>query len=132
MKMTYNEAFRLFQGLNQVGDLKGNLKFAVAVARNKTKLREELEVVEEKSKPDNDFIEAFKDMTGAEISGIKEAGKDKTKIALIETREKQIEEYKDFLEGEFSINLKRIEESCFPQDLTANQIELIEPIIKWA
>lgn len=129
--MTYNEAFRLFQGLSQVGDVKGNLKFSITVAKNKKKLRSELEIVEEKSKPNADFLKAFEGMTGEEIRAIKETSKDQEKLALIEMREKQVKEYQEFLDEEVSISLTKIDESVLPEELTANQLELLGDLIQW-
>lgn len=151
--MKNSELYNLRAGLLSVGSLTG-IKFAYAVARNKAKLDSEISTMESVIKPKADFLayeeerislakeSAVKDSSGKPtvdggnyvmanqevfdkaIKTLQEKHK-----AAIEGREKQLSEYKNFLDEESSFKPYMVKMEFVPEAISPNQLSGIFPMI---
>jgi len=131
MTMANSEFVDLFNGLVAVQGLKG-VKFGLLVAKNVRVIQEELDHLENASKPSEEFMELSTKMNelmnNKDDEGIKALESDNAK--LIQDRKDQLAEIEKLMVEETSMNLFPIAESCLPEDITGEQIMNIDKIIE--
>lgn len=152
------EIFGLLQALRGVSDLKG-IKFAYAVLKNKNLLEqyakkfsdsvgpseeynafesERLKLVTEFSEKDEKGEPKLIEVEGRKEYDIKDqAGFDKKAEKLkkkykkvLDERQEKLADFEKTLEAESGVKLHLISEEDIPQEITANQLELIQVMIK--
>jgi hypothetical protein len=152
--MKKRELYDLYEGLNNVAELKG-VKFAYAVNKNKSKILSELKVLEKSAEASEEYkgyekerialceehAEKDKDGKANIVSGaydIKDrATFDKALDALKETHKKALDDHanhvKDFevlLETESEVEIHKIKLEEVPQEISVKQLENISLIIQ--
>ena len=131
---TKGEFVNLINGLFQVQELKGK-KFGLVVSKNIITLKKELEHLEDLGKPSEEFMKLAQKVN--EISTI-DPENSKTEIdklekeneELVTLRREQMENVTELMKDTMSIKLKTVSEKLLPEDITAQQINNIEKIIK--
>ena len=134
IKATKGEFVNLINGLFQVQELKGK-KFGLVVSKNIITLKKELEHLEDLGKPSEEFMKLAQKVN--EISTI-DPENSKTEIdklekeneELVTLRREQMENVTELMKDTMSIKLKTVSEKLLPEDITAQQINNIEKIIK--
>ena len=131
MTMTNAEFVDLFNGLVSVQGLKG-VKFGLLVAKNVRVIQEELDYLENASKPSEEFMELSarmnECMSNKDDEGVKALESDNEK--LIQDRKDQLAEIEKLMGEETSMSLFPVTESCLPTDITGEQIMNIDKIIE--
>lgn len=152
--MTKQEVLNLFNGLNKVGSLVG-VKFAYGVSKNIAKLKLEVDALEKSleaseayktydqlrielckehakkdtdDKPiikDNNYVMESDDEFEAEFEILKEENH-----VVIAAREAQLEEYRDLLKTDVSVDLHKIKLEDVPAEITTAEMFGILPIIE--
>jgi septum formation inhibitor MinC len=131
---TKGEFVNLINGLFQVQELKGK-KFGLVISKNITTLKKELEHLEDLGKPSEEFMKLAQKVN--EIS-TKDPENSKAEIdklekeneELVKLRREQMENVTELMKDTMSIKLKTVSEKLLPEDITAQQINNIEKIIK--
>ena len=131
---TKGEFVNLINGLFQVQELKGK-KFGLVISKNIITLKKELEHLEDLGKPSEEFMKLAQKVN--EISTI-DPENSKTEIdklekeneELVTLRREQMENVTELMKDTMSIKLKTVSEKLLPEDITAQQINNIEKIIK--
>ena len=155
--MTKNDALNLYNGLQNVSNLKG-AKWAYAIARNVEKLRPEVEALRKAYTMSEEFADyEGKRLELARKHSVKEKGTPKTvKIgqteeyliadkdkfnqeiaklqkkynkAIVE-RKKQLEDFNEILEEKVEMDLHMIDSDYIPEEITPEQVSAIMPIIR--
>jgi sensor histidine kinase YesM len=155
--LTRQQVSDLYSGLQGVASVKG-AKFAYAVARNISLLKNEIEALSEAYKMDEGYTTYEKERMELAKSHaeVDDKGKPKTTIVngssefvvkdhsafeadfekLKEThsdafygREKQVEEFKELLESETEVELHALQSENVPEDITAGQLTSIFEIV---
>lgn len=153
MKLSRNAVAELYNGLNTLGGLQG-VKFTYFVAKNKALLESEIKDMKEVIKTSEEYNVYEKARIAlAEEHAVKEDGKpvvkdnryvmedkeafNKACEALklehkdaIDQRKKQVEDFNKFLEEEIELNLHNIQLTDVPTNITVEQMEIIEPLVK--
>lgn len=153
MKLTKQGILDLNAALNSCGNLTG-VKFAYAIARNKTKLKPEIEAMQEAYKASDSFLQYDKERIELAIKHAKKIdGKpqiengeyvieDKEKFdndlkllrethrEAIEARGKQEKDFTELLKEEVEIDLYTIPPSYVPENISANQMTGIISIVQ--
>lgn len=149
------DLYELMAGLRAVKDLKG-LKFAYAVSKNINLVRQELESFEEMSKPtpeymaydiarvelakkhavkdengkprmeNNHYIMEDKELFDKEVDKLQKSA---THKKAVEEREKQLNEFKAFLEEDSDFEPYMVKIQYVPEDITSEQLAGIFMII---
>lgn len=157
MKTKRIELLKLNSGLIELCNIKGNVKFAYGILKNKKAIEKELEILEELRKPSEKQDEfekkrvelctkhSKKDKNGEpkikddafdiedKVKFQEELDKLKEKEGFEELekeQKKKKEEINSLLEEEIEIELHKIKLDDFPDELTANQLEKIDLIIE--
>lgn len=153
--MNNKNLYEYLEALKGVSDLKG-VKFAYTVIKNKKKIEEELKILEEAIKPSTEFQDyenkrlqicnihsekhedgtpviednKFKiidlDTFNEELSDLKEQY-----LESISERESQIMEYNNLLNEECDLELDKLVFTDLPQDITTQQLEMIDFMINF-
>lgn len=155
--MKKQDLFRLQQGLQAVGNLRG-VKFAYAVAKNSRKVKAECEDIQEGIKAPEEWEEIEKQQREINMSHCKkdESGnpipdsngqfiilterkddhkkemetlKEANKEAYT-ARENQIEDYNNSMNDEIEFSLHTIEEEDLPAEITAAQLDGIFEMVE--
>ena len=115
--------------LFQVQQLKGK-KFGLAVSKNIEVIREALKDLEEAGKPTEEFL-----TLATEVNAIAEANEEgaKEKIEqiekdnqeLVDARRLQLENLHESMKEEIELDLNMISEDLLPEDISAQQINMI-------
>jgi len=133
-KYTNRELAELMQGLFSVQQLQG-IKFSLSVAKNIRMIKAELDGLDKASQPSPEFMELSQKVQMCEqkkdMEGIKKLEDDNSE--LVETRKKQLNEVDSLLNEDSKIlldDLYTISEEDLPSDITAQQINGIQLIIK--
>ena len=133
-KYTNRELAELMQGLFSVQQLQG-IKFSLSVAKNIQRIKGELDGLDKASQPSPEFMELSQKVQMCEqkkdMEGIKKLEDDNSE--LVETRKKQLNEVDSLLNEDSKIlldDLYTISEEDLPSDITAQQINGIQLIIK--
>ena len=131
---TKAEFVNLINGLFQVQELQGK-KFGLAVSRNITTLKKELQHLEDLGKPSEEFMKLAQKVN--EISAIDPENSkveidklEKENEELVKLRREQMDNVTELMKDEMSIKLKTLSENILPDEITAKQINSIEKIIK--
>jgi len=127
LKTKNRELVDLFNGLQSVKDLPG-VKFGLVVSKNIRILQQELNDLEEASKPTEEFIELSAKANGLEQEALVELEKENSK--LIEERKAQLVEVDKLLDEESEIQLHNMQEDILPINITAAQITSIDKILE--
>jgi len=152
--ITNQNIIELNESLQRVGNLSG-IKFAYVVARNKNKIKSEIDSFQEAIKQSNDFQEyekkraelcelhAKKDEKGKSIINGNEYEIDNQQAfeaqlkvlrdgnkEVIEAREKQINDFNSFLKEESKLELYKVDLKDVPENITTEQMSSIISIIK--
>ena len=131
---TKGEFVNLINGLFRVQEMKGK-EFSLAVSKNITAIRKELKEVEEAGIPSPEFLKLAEEVNTLANENSEDSKKkiDQLEIEnkeLVETRKAQVEEIKEMLQNNTSIELELVSTEILPEDITAKQINSIEIIIK--
>jgi hypothetical protein len=130
IKMKNGEFVELFNGLAAVQQLKG-VKFGLLVSKNVRIIQEELNFLEEASKPTQEFIDLSVKIN--QLMNEKKQDEVKTledeNAKLIQERKDQLAEVDKLMGEEVEIELLPIPESCLPADISGEQIINIDKII---
>jgi|TARA_Y100000310_G_C20442368_1_gene696720 predicted nuclease with TOPRIM domain len=133
-RYTNRELAELMQGLFGVQQLQG-IKFSLSVAKNIQRIKGELDGLDKASQPSPEFMELSQKVQMCEqkkdMEGIKKLEDDNSE--LVETRKKQLNEVDSLLNEDSKIlldDLYTISEEDLPSDITAQQINGIQLIIK--
>ena len=130
IKMKNGEFVELFNGLAAVQQLKG-VKFGLLVSKNVRIIQEELNFLEEASKPTQEFIDLSVKIN--QLMNEKKQDEVKTledeNAKLIQERKEQLAEVDKLMGEEVEIELLPIPESCLPADISGEQIINIDKII---
>ena len=131
---TKGELVNLINGLFKVQELKGK-KFGLAVSKNLTILKKELQDLEDMGKPSDEFIalatkvnEISKD--GSEDSKNQIDILEKENAVLVQHRRDQMDYVTSLMEEELSVELNIITEDMLPADISASQINNLINIIE--
>ena len=129
--MKNGEFVELFNGLAAVQQLKG-VKFGLLVSKNVRIIQEELDYLEEASKPTQEFV----DLSVKINQLMNEKKQDEVKAlenenaTLIQERKDQLAELDKLMQEEVEIKLLPIPENCLPADISGEQIINIDKIIE--
>ena len=121
---TNAEFVELFKGLTAVQSLKG-VKFGLLVAKNVRVIQNELQHLEDASKPTEEFLELSVKINEAMNNKAEEAVK-----TLEADNADLMAEIEKLMEEESTLELFPIPEDCIPEDITAEQIMGIDKIIE--
>ena len=131
IKMKNGEFVELFNGLAAVQQLKG-VKFGLLVSKNVRIIQQELDHLEEASKPTQEFVDLSVQinqlMNEKKQDEVKELEEENT--TLIQERKDQLAELDKLMQEEVEIELLPIPENCLPADISGEQIINIDRIIE--
>ena len=129
--MKNGEFVELFNGLAAVQQLKG-VKFGLLVSKNVRTIQEELNFLEEASKPAQEFIDLSVKinqlMNEKKQDEVKTLEEENAKV--IQERKDQLAEVEKLMQEEVEIELLPIPENCLPADISGEQIINIDKIIE--
>tara|TARA_R100000951_G_scaffold113523_1_gene115723 strand:- start:1831 stop:2223 length:393 start_codon:yes stop_codon:yes gene_type:complete len=126
LKTKNRELVDLYNGLQSVKDLPG-VKFGLVVSKNIRILQQELNDLEEASKPTEEFSALSAKANGLEKEDLEKLEAENSK--LIEERKIQLAELDKLLEEEAEIQLHNVQEDVLPESITAAQITSIDTIL---
>ena len=127
---TKREFLNMFQVFNETKDVK-NVKYATINLVNSKVIREQLDELEAMATPSQEFI----DLSIKAQELIKEENEEALKaleaenVTLVEARKEQLAAVQAKLDEEVTLELKMINEKILPEDLNAEQLEMISKII---
>ena len=129
--MKNSEFIELFNGLAAVQKLKG-VKFGLVVSKNVRIIQNELDYLEDASKPTEEFValsvqinKLMNDKKDEEVKALEEKNAE-----LIQERKNQLTELEKLMEEEAEIEFVNIPEDCLPADISGEQIINIDKIIE--
>lgn len=127
---TRREFLEMYKVLHETRGEKG-VKYAMIVLKNCEVIKKELDSLEAKAAPSEEFIElsrkAQEFMQAENEDGLK--AMEAENVELINARKQQIAEVNLELDKEVTLELKMINEKLLPEDLSADQIETLIKII---
>lgn len=127
---TNREFLNIFKTLNETRSTKG-VAYAKAVIKNSEVIKAHLDPIENDAKPSEAFmvlsLEAQKYIESEDSEGLKKFEEEHSEI--IEERKKQMELVNSKLNETSTLELKVINESNLPEDISAEQLETIIKII---
>jgi hypothetical protein len=127
---TKREFLNMFQVFNETKDVK-NVKYATINLVNSKVIREQLDELEAMATPSQEFI----DLSIKAQELIKEENEEGLKqleeenATLVEARKEQLAAVQAKLDEEVTLELKMINEKILPEDLNAEQLEMISKLI---
>lgn len=127
---TKREFLDMFKVFNETKDVK-NVKYATINLVNSKVIREQLDELEAMATPSQEFI----DLSIKAQALIKEENEEALKaleaenVTLVEARKEQLAAVQAKLEEEVTLELKMINEKILPEDLNAEQLEMISKLI---
>ena len=127
---TKREFLDMFKVFNETKDVK-NVKYATINLVNSKVIREQLDELEAMATPSQEFI----DLSIKAQALIKEENEEALKaleaenVALVEARKEQLAAVQAKLDEEVTLELKMINEKILPEDLNAEQLEMISKLI---
>jgi hypothetical protein len=127
---TKREFLNMFQVFNETKDVK-NVKYATINLVNSKVIREQLDELEAMAVPSQEFID-LSIKAQALIKEENEAGLkqlEEENATLVEARKEQLAIVQAKLEEEVTLELKMINEKILPEDLSAEQLEMISKLI---
>lgn len=127
---TNREFLGMFKVFAETKDAK-NVKFAVINVVNSKVLQDHLASLEQMATPTQEFVELSikaKSLIEAENEeGLKQLEQENAE--LVEARKKQLQDVQEKLNEEATLELKLLNEKILPEDLSAEQLELISKLI---
>tara|TARA_R110000787_G_scaffold90527_1_gene191035 strand:- start:143 stop:541 length:399 start_codon:yes stop_codon:yes gene_type:complete len=119
----------LFNGLQAVKDLQG-VRFGLIVSKNIRIIQQELNDIDEASKPTDAFLELSEkaNKLHKDEEALIKLEDDNSKI--VEERKAQLKGIDKLLEGDVKVELHTIGEDLLPEDITAAQITGIDTLLK--
>ena len=128
---TNREFLNMFKTLSDTRSVKG-VNYAKAVIKNLQVIKEHLEPIEEMALPSEEFIElsvkAQEFINKEDSEGLKKFEEENQE--LIEKRKTQMEEVNAKLDEVSTVELVMIDEKVLPEDISAEQIEMLVKIIQ--
>jgi hypothetical protein len=127
---TKREFLDMFKVFNETKDVK-NVKYATINLVNSKVIREQLDELEAMATPSQEFI----DLSIKAQALIKEENEEALKaleaenVTLVEARKEQLAAVQAKLDEEVTLELKMINEKILPEDLNAEQLEMISKLI---
>lgn len=127
---TKREFLDMFKVFNETKDVK-NVKYATINVINSKVIREQLDELEAMATPSQEFI----DLSIKAQALIKEENEEALKAleaenaTLVEARKEQLAVVQAKLDEEVTLELKMINEKILPEDLSAEQLEMISKLI---
>ena len=123
--MKNKDIFKLYNGLNMVGTLKG-VKFSYAIVKNLDSINPTIESIKETLKKSNPeyykFIEETKGKKEEEVKNLE----DKYSKAIKDFDKAEIE----ILGAETKVDLHEIKQEDIPEEITAQQMNMIFDIVE--
>ena len=131
---TKGEFVNLINGLFQVQELKGK-KFGLVVSKNITILKEDLKHLEDLGKPSEEFMQLATKVNQISQEDPENSQKviddlEKENEVLVKDRKEQLAKVTELMKDKMKIKLNTISEDILPEEITAQQINNIEKIIK--
>jgi len=131
---TKAELVTLINGLFQVQELQGK-KFGLAVSKNLTILKKELQDLEDMGKPTEEFIELATQVNEIAKEGASDSKEvidnlEKENEVLVKQRREQLDKVTTLMEDEVTVTLNTVTESILPEEISAAQINSIIKIIE--
>ena len=131
---TKAELVTLIDGLFQVQELQGK-KFGLAVSKNLTILKKELQDLEDMGKPTEEFIELATQVNEIAKEGASDSKEvidnlEKENEVLVKQRREQLDKVTTLMEDEVTVTLNTVTESILPEEISAAQINSIIKIIE--
>jgi hypothetical protein len=127
---TNREFLNIFKTLNETRSTKG-VTYAKAVIKNSEVIKAHLDPIENDAKPSEAFmvlsLEAQKYIESEDSEGLKKFEEEHSEV--IEERKKQMELVNSKLNETSTLELKVINETNLPEDISAEQLETIIKII---
>jgi hypothetical protein len=127
---TKREFLNMFQVFNETKDVK-NVKYATINLVNSKVIREQLDELEAMATPSQEFIDlsikAQQLIKEENEAGLKEL--EEENATLVEARKEQLATVQAKLDEEVTLELKMINEKILPEDLNAEQLEMISKLI---
>ena len=131
VEMKVADAIELYKGLEAVKKHKG-ARFSIIVARNVKELEAVLRQYEEMAKPSDEFMrvsgEAHKLAEAEDEAGIKKL--EEEHADLIEERKTQLSKLEELMQTNVKIDLQLIKERQLPEDVTAEEVVPLLPIVE--
>jgi hypothetical protein len=128
---TNREFLNIFKTLNETRSTKG-VAYAKAVVKNSEVIKAHLDPIEEQAKPSEAFmllsLEAQKYIQAEDGEGLKKFEEEHSEI--IEERKKQMELVNSKLDETATLELKIVNETNLPEDLSAEQLETLMKIVQ--
>jgi hypothetical protein len=127
------EFVNIINGLFEVQNLEGK-KFSLAVSKNITILRSTLQDVEDLGKPSPEFMALSEQVQAIALKNEEDAKEQVEKleadnIEIVDARRNQLEVIQEILKDSISVVLHTISEQSLPENITAQQINKLTPII---
>ena len=131
---TKGELVNLINGLFQVQELKGKT-FGLAVSKNLTILKKELQELEEMGKPSDEFMKLAEQVNEIANAGAEDSKEvidalEKENEVLVKERRDQLDIVTHLMTEEMSVELNTVSEDILPEDISATQINNIIKIIE--
>jgi hypothetical protein len=127
---TKREFLNMFQVFNETKDVK-NVKYATINLVNSKVIREQLDELEAMATPSQEFIalsiKAQELMKEENEAGLKQLEEENAE--LVEARKAQLAEVQAKLDEEVTLELKMLNEKILPNELSAEQLEMISKLI---
>jgi hypothetical protein len=128
---TNREFLNIFKTLNETRSTKG-VAYAKAVVKNSEVIKAHLDPIEEQAKPSEAFmllsLEAQKYIQAEDGEGLKKFEEEHSEV--IEERKKQMELVNSKLDETATLELKIVNETNLPEDLSAEQLETLIKIVQ--
>ena len=127
---TKREFLNIFQVFNETKDVK-NVKYATINVINSKVIREQLDELEAMATPSQEFIDlslkAQELIKNEDEDGLKRL--EEENASLVEARKEQLAIVQAKLDEEVTLELKMINEKILPNDLSAEQLEILSKLI---
>ena len=129
--LTNKQFLDIFYTLQETRSVKG-VRYAMIVIKNSEVIAEHLKELDEMSKPSEEFIQlslkAQELIKAQDTEGLEKLEAENAKV--VEARKSQMDFVNEKMAEEATLELKLIPEAILPQDITAEQIEKLMPIIQ--
>jgi hypothetical protein len=131
MTLTNKQFLDIFYTLQETRSVKG-VRYAMIVIKNSEVIAEHLKELDEMSKPSEEFIQlslkAQELIKAQDAEGLEKLEAENAEV--VEARKSQMDAINARMEETATLELKLIPEAILPQDITAEQIEKLMPIIQ--
>jgi hypothetical protein len=128
---TNREFLNIFKTLNETRSIKG-VNYAKVVVKNSEVIKRHLDPIEQLALPSEEFMElslkAQKFIESEDAEGLKKFEEENAPI--IEKRKEQMTQVNEKLDETATLELKLIPESYLPEDISAEQLEMLVKIVQ--